>query len=108
VGTDTLTIFPMSMQVQKRLLFGHPFCQRSQVEMKYCSVQQMRTVRTSPEGGYNNNGGKITTIPFLTLERIVQNGNEMPGHGTFVGCWNGGSRFWPNWNKLEWRKLILD
>jgi hypothetical protein len=21
--------------------------------------------------------------------------------------WNGGSWFWPDWNGLEWRKLVL-
>jgi hypothetical protein len=22
-------------------------------------------------------------------------------------AWNGGSQFWPDWNSLEWKKLVL-
>jgi hypothetical protein len=23
-------------------------------------------------------------------------------------AWNGGSQFWPDWNSLEWRKLVVE
>jgi hypothetical protein len=29
------------------------------------------------------------------------------GFGTTVMAWNKGNRFWPNWNGLEWIKLVV-
>jgi hypothetical protein len=34
-------------------------------------------------------------------------GMEEIGFGQNGMAWNGGSRIWPDWNSLEWRKLGL-
>jgi hypothetical protein len=33
---------------------------------------------------------------------------EEVGFGWSRMAWNGGSQFWPDWNSLEWRKLVAE